>query len=80
VALRCQPIDQMAYKLIVDVIPPGGGRVSVQHVFYGESEAECDATFRKHAAGCEFLGPAIIEDRIETEIEEIDDDEWPDYD
>ncbi len=69
----------MAFKLTVDVIPPSGGRVAVQHVFYGETEEECEQVYAAHAAGCEFLGPAIREERVESELEEISDDEWPDY-
>lgn len=69
----------MAYKLTVDVIPAGGGKISVQHVFYARTEHEAEQVFRAHAQGCEFLGPAIAEDRINSEIEEIDKDEWPDY-
>jgi len=69
----------MPWKLTVDVVPAGGGRVDVQHVFYGESKADAESVFQRHAEGCEFLGPAIIEERINSEFEEIDDDEWPDY-
>lgn len=69
----------MAFALTVDVIPEGGGRISVQHVFYGETEKECQENFEAHAKGCEFLTPAIKEDRVSEEIEEIDEDEWPEY-
>ena len=73
----------MAYKLTVDVIPADGDwprDVEVQHVFYGDSPREVENIFARHAAGCEFLGPAIRERRVNTELEEIDDDERPSYD
>jgi len=73
----------MPYKLTVDVIPPEGEwprPVYVQHVFYGERVADVENTFAQHAAGCEFLGPAIRERRTNTELEEIEADEWPEYD
>jgi hypothetical protein len=67
----------MAKALHVYVLPAGGGPVAVEHVFYGHTEDECDAVFDAHAAGCEFLGPAIEEDRIFEEIEEIEEADWP---
>jgi hypothetical protein len=70
----------MAFALYVDIVPEGGGPVSVTHVFWGDTEEECRATFESHAKGCEFLTPAIAEGRIEEEIEEVDDDERPEYD
>ena len=81
----------MAHALVVDVIPKGGGKVDVTHVFWGESAAECQATYRAHAAGCEFLTPAIAEDRVEEQAYDLGDDdgveefleqlaERPDYD
>jgi len=70
----------MATCVIIDVIPEGGGRLAVQHVFYGATEEEAREVFRKHAAGCEFLGPAMAEDRIDEQVQTIDDDEWPEYD
>lgn len=68
-----------AYALYVDVIPPGGGRISVGHIFYGATEAEARANFEAHAKGCHFLRPAIEEGRIAEELETIKDSEWPDY-
>jgi hypothetical protein len=69
----------MAWKMTVDVVPQGGGFVEVQHVFYGESKADAEAVFQRHAEGCEFLGPAIVEGRVSSEFEEIEDDDWPEY-
>lgn len=70
----------MAWVLTVDVVPKGGGPVVVQHEFWGGSEAEARAAFKSHAEGCEFLGPAIAEGRIEEEIEEVEDADRPEYD
>lgn len=70
----------MAYILIVDVIPPGGGMISVRHTFFGEDEDEAREVFHAHAAGCEFLEPAIAEGRVHVKGKEIDDDDWPAYD
>ena len=69
----------MVYMLTIDVVPPEGGKVVVSHTFYGKTEAEARANFAAHAAGCEFLTPAIAEDRIEEELDEIEDDEQPSY-
>ena len=70
----------MPYELHIDVVPEAGGKIHVEHVFYGYTEAECRQAFATHADGCEFLGPAIGEDRIEEELIEIDEDDWPSYD
>jgi len=70
----------MAKVLIVHIKPPGGGRASVGHMFYGETEAECRENFAAHAKGCRFLGPAIAEGRIDEALERLDPDEWPEFD
>lgn len=69
----------MAKILIVHIIPVGGGRPSVGHMFYGETETECRENFAAHAKGCQFLAPAIREDRIDEDLGELDDDEWPNF-
>jgi hypothetical protein len=69
----------MAIELIVDVVPPEGGKVFVTHIFRGETEAEAREVYAQHAKGCEFLTPAIEEDRVEEEVQKISDDEWPAY-
>ena len=69
----------MPYALHIDVVPADGGKIAVEHVFYGHTEEECRAVFETHAAGCDFLGPAIEEDRIEEELETIEEDDWPSY-
>jgi hypothetical protein len=70
----------MAYMLTVDVVPEGGGPVEVSHTFFGATEADARKLFAKHANGCEFLTAAIASDRIEEELDKIDDDERPNYD
>jgi hypothetical protein len=69
----------MVYMLTIDVVPPEGGRVAVTHTFYGKTEKEAREAFAAHAAGCEFLTPAIAEDRVEEELDTIEDGEWPSY-
>jgi hypothetical protein len=69
----------MPFALYVDIIPAGGGPVSVTHIFFGETEDECRQNFQAHAKACEFLTPAIEEGRVEEELEEIDAEDWPEY-
>lgn len=69
----------MPYELMVDVVPPEGGRVFVTHIFRGKTEADAREVFQQHAAKCEFLTPAIAEGRVEEELIRIKDDEWPSY-
>lgn len=69
----------MPYELIVDVVPPEGGKVFVTHIFRGETEADAREVFSQHAAKCEFLTPAIAEGRTEEELIRIKADEWPAY-
>jgi len=70
----------MPKALYVDVIPPGGGKISVTHIFWGETAEECQENFDAHAAGCNFLTPAIEEGRTGEELETVTDEEWPEYD
>jgi len=69
----------MPFALYVDVIPEGGGKISVGHVFYGETEEECQENWTAHAGGCKFLTAAIDEKRVSEELETISESEWPDY-
>ena len=59
----------MAYALHVHIVKPGGGLSPVEHVFYAETEEETESIFEAHAAGCEFLGPAVAEERVIEELE-----------
>lgn len=69
----------MAYILIVDAIPPGGGLITVRHIFFAETADDARQAFHDHSEGCHFLGPAIEEGRLHVKGREIDDDDWPDY-
>ena len=63
----------MPFVIVVDVIPEGGGDVDVTHVFWGDSESECRRKYDAHAKGCEFLTPAIADDRVEEETFDLED-------
>ena len=69
----------MPTALHVLVVPKGGGKVTVEHVFYAETDEEAQKAYDAHAAGCEFLTPAIAENRVEEELEDIDEEDWPDF-
>lgn len=70
----------MPVEIIVDVIPPGGGKVAVTHIFRGETEDEARDVFEAHVAGCAAFTKAVEEDRTAEEVEHISDGEWPEYD
>jgi len=70
----------MPFALYVDIIPEGGGKISAGHVFYGETEDEARENFDAHAKGDRFLAAAIAADCVDEELEEIDEDDWPDHD
>ena len=53
-------------------------RISVEHVFYGSTEAEADKIRLAHLAGCENYAKAEVQDRVAELTESIDDDELPD--
>lgn len=55
-----------AYKVDED------GRITVQHIFYGETEDEADAGFQAHVKICPKFGPAEKEGRIISFYQEID--------
>lgn len=58
-------------------VTPKSGEIYVEHVFYGHTEEEAEQLFETHADGCEFLGPAIEEDRVIEVVEEIKSADWP---
>lgn len=66
----------MAYALHVDKLDPDGV-IRVRHTFYGETEEECQEIRDQHGAGCKAFGPALEQDKIIEELEEIDEiPEW----
>jgi hypothetical protein len=70
----------MAFALTVDKLDDDG-LIRVRHVFYGETEEECETLRDAHGAGCKAFGPALDQDRVIEELEEIDEiPEWSDDD
>jgi hypothetical protein len=59
------------------VLPPGGGKVKVEHVFYGETEEEAQAAMDAHAAGCKAFGPAVKDGETVEQIEDLEAGDWP---
>jgi hypothetical protein len=66
----------MAIALTVDKLDPGG-KISVRHIFYGDTLWECERLRDHHAAGCRAFGPALEADNVIETHEEIDDSEVP---
>lgn len=60
----------MAYALHVDKLDPDGV-IRVRHTFYGETEEECCEIRDQHGAGCKAFGPALEQEKIIEEFEEI---------
>lgn len=53
------------------------GSIRVRHTFYGETLAECYQLRDQHAAGCRAFGPALEQEDIIEETEEISEiPEW----
>lgn len=70
----------MAFALTVDKLE-ADGTIRVRHIFYGETIEECERLRDQHAEGCRAFGPALDEDRVIEESEEIDEiPEWSDDD
>lgn len=67
----------MAYALTVDKLEDDG-TIRVRHVFYGETERECEELRDQHGAGCAAFGPALERETVIEEFEEID--EIPEWD
>lgn len=69
----------MPFRLEVDVVPEEGGKISRQYVFYGESEHAAEEEFDAQCGRDSDLAKSREDGRTEESIEEIDEDEWPDY-
>jgi hypothetical protein len=70
----------MAFSLTVDKLEDDG-TIRVRHIFYGDTEKECEELRDTHGAGCKALGPAIERDDVMEEVEEIEEiPEWEDGD
>jgi len=70
--------SQMAHALHVYIVPEEeGGKVQIEHVFYGETKEECRELFEGHQHVCKNFGPAVADGRTAEEWEEIDEDEIP---
>ncbi len=70
----------MAIALHVDKLEPDG-TIRVRHVFFGETLRECELLRDQHGAGCKAFGPALEQEAIIEEVEEIDEiPEWEDSD
>ena len=68
----------MAFALHVDKLDPDG-TIRVRHTFYGETEEECEELRDQHSAGCKAFGPALQQDKVIEEFEEVDEiPEWED--
>lgn len=61
----------MAYALHAYKVDKGG-KIAVEHIFYGETERECDEGLEAHADICPRFGPAVKENHVITFYEEID--------
>ena len=68
----------MAFSLTVDKLEDDG-TIRVRHIFFGDTEEECEALRDAHGAGCAAFGPALELDEVIEEVEEIDEiPEWED--
>jgi hypothetical protein len=68
----------MAWMLQVDKLE-ADETIRVRHIFFGETEAECERLRDEHAAGCAAFGPALEKENVIEEWEEIDEiPEWED--
>lgn len=70
----------MAFALRVDKLE-SDGTIRVTHIFYGDTEEECEELRDAHGEGCKAFGPALEHGRVIEEVEEIDEmPEWEDGD
>lgn len=66
----------MAYKIVVDIVDPGDGKIKVTHTFWGASEDEARTNYVHHLAACEYFqsateGESVIEEEFEISSDEI---------
>jgi hypothetical protein len=76
----------VAYKIVVDIVDPGDGKIKVSHTFWGQDEREARTNYAHHLGACEYFRAAeengdVIEEEFEIseaeipEAEEVDEDE-----
>jgi hypothetical protein len=66
----------MAVALHVDKLE-ADGTIRVRHSFFGETIEECERLRDAHGEGCKAFGPALQQDKVIEEEEEIDEiPEW----
>jgi hypothetical protein len=68
----------VAFALTVDKLDPKG-KISVRHTFYGDTPEECEQLRDHHAEGCKAFGPALEQKKVIEDLEEIDDDDVPEW-
>lgn len=66
----------MAYKIVVDVVDPGDGKIKVTHTFWGMDEAEARTNYTHHLAVCDYFSSNaeagnLIEEEYEIDAAEI---------
>jgi hypothetical protein len=48
------------------------GTIRVRHIFFGDTLAECEALRNEHGAGCRAFGPALEQNHVIEEVEDIE--------
>lgn len=54
----------MAFELHAAIVDPGDGEIKVEHIFYGETEAECNDYFKEHLGTCSYFRAAEKESKV----------------
>lgn len=67
----------MAFLVTVYIMDPGDKKIHVEHRFYGKDRAEAERMRDHHLQACEYFRSAETAGLTDTDVEEIDQDEWP---
>jgi hypothetical protein len=70
----------MAYALHVYIVNPDDEEIYVEHIFYGETQADARHVKKEHLESCEYFRKAEAEGRTDEEMLEIEDEDWPQID
>jgi hypothetical protein len=61
----------MAWALHACIVDPGDGEIKVEHIFYGETEEECDDYYQEHLGTCSYFRGAEHGDKVISWYERI---------
>lgn len=61
----------MPYELHAAIVDPDDGEIKVEHIFYGETESECEDYFEEHLDTCFYFKAAQAKGDVITWFDDV---------